>query len=47
VPRDAGDRASPLVETTWDDALGQVVAAIQRTQVEHGRDAVGCFGGGR
>src|SRR3954467_3193318 len=41
-----GDRRSPLVETTWDDALGQLVGAIERTQATHGRDAVGCFGGG-
>ncbi|SFT71728.1 assimilatory nitrate reductase (NADH) alpha subunit apoprotein [Geodermatophilus amargosae] len=41
-----GDRTSPLVESTWDEALGRVVAAIERTQAEHGRDAVGCFGGG-
>ncbi|GAB3302615.1 molybdopterin oxidoreductase family protein [Geodermatophilus aquaeductus] len=41
-----GDRTSPLVESTWDEALGRVVAAIGRTQAEHGRDAVGCFGGG-
>ncbi|WP_369259741.1 molybdopterin oxidoreductase family protein [Geodermatophilus amargosae] len=41
-----GDRNSPLVESTWDEALGRVVAAIRRTQAEHGRDAVGCFGGG-
>jgi assimilatory nitrate reductase catalytic subunit len=41
-----GDRTSPLVESTWDAALDRVVAAIQRTQARHGRDAVGCFGGG-
>ena len=41
-----GDRTSPLVETTWDDALGRLVDAIRRTQARHGRDAVGCFGGG-
>ncbi|MFP5370345.1 MAG: molybdopterin oxidoreductase family protein, partial [Actinomycetes bacterium] len=41
-----GDRTSPLVESTWDEALGRLVAAIRRTQVAHGRDAVGCFGGG-
>src|SRR5688500_16182440 len=41
-----GDRTSPLVESTWDDALGQLVAAIGRTQTRYGRDAVGCFGGG-
>jgi assimilatory nitrate reductase catalytic subunit len=42
----AGDRTSPLVEATWEDALGRLVAAIQRTQTRYGRDAVGCFGGG-
>jgi assimilatory nitrate reductase catalytic subunit len=41
-----GDRTSPLVETTWDDALGRLVDAIRSTQAVHGRDAVGCFGGG-
>ena len=41
-----GDRTSPLVETTWEEALDRVVAAIERTQEQHGRDAVGCFGGG-
>jgi assimilatory nitrate reductase catalytic subunit len=41
-----GDRTSPLVETTWDDALGRLVDAIERTQARYGRDAVGCFGGG-
>src|SRR4051812_32345732 len=41
-----GDRTSPLVETGWEDALDVVVDAIRRTQADHGRDAVGCFGGG-
>ncbi|MCZ2861240.1 molybdopterin oxidoreductase family protein [Blastococcus sp. VKM Ac-2987] len=41
-----GDRTSPLVEGSWDEALDRVVAAIERTQARHGRDAVGCFGGG-
>ncbi|RBY89144.1 molybdopterin oxidoreductase [Blastococcus sp. TBT05-19] len=41
-----GDRTSPLVESTWEDALGRLVEAIGRTQAAHGRDAVGCFGGG-
>ncbi|GAB3347985.1 molybdopterin oxidoreductase family protein [Modestobacter lapidis] len=40
------DRTSPLVEATWDVALDRVVEAITRTQQRHGRDAVGCFGGG-
>jgi assimilatory nitrate reductase catalytic subunit len=42
----AGDRGSPLVESTWDEALDRVVAAIEHTQARYGRDAVGCFGGG-
>src|SRR3954453_23923854 len=41
-----GDRTSPLAQKTWDEALGRLVAAIERTQSQHGRDAVGCFGGG-
>src|SRR5919112_1337652 len=41
-----GDRTSPLVESTWEEALDRLVAAIERTQATHGRDAVGCFGGG-
>ncbi|WP_228395502.1 molybdopterin-dependent oxidoreductase, partial [Modestobacter roseus] len=46
VRADPADRSSPLVETSWDAALDRVVAAIRRTQAVHGRDAVGCFGGG-
>ena len=41
-----GDRTSPLVEASWDEALGRVAAAVTATQRAHGRDAVGCFGGG-
>ncbi|KQS69367.1 molybdopterin oxidoreductase family protein [Modestobacter sp. Leaf380] len=41
-----GDRTSAFVETSWDAALDLVAAAIGRTQAAHGRDAVGCFGGG-
>ncbi|GAB4081418.1 molybdopterin oxidoreductase family protein [Modestobacter muralis] len=41
-----GDRTSPLVESTWDDALDRIVTAVRTTQDRHGRDAVGCFGGG-
>jgi assimilatory nitrate reductase catalytic subunit len=36
----------PLRPVTWDDALDRVTAAITRAQAAHGRDAVGCFGGG-
>src|SRR4051812_38502191 len=46
VRADPTDRSSPLVESTWDDALDRVAAATRRTQSEHGREAVGCFGGG-
>lgn len=41
-----GDRTSPLVEATWDEALDRVTAAITGTQARYGRDAVGVFGGG-
>ncbi|MGY1594435.1 molybdopterin oxidoreductase family protein [Geodermatophilus sp. SYSU D00708] len=41
-----GDRTSPLVEATWDEALDRLVTAIERTQARYERDAVGCFGGG-
>jgi len=46
VRADPADRTSPLVESSWDVALDRVVDAIRRTQSTHGRDAVGCFGGG-
>ncbi|WP_369133415.1 molybdopterin oxidoreductase family protein [Modestobacter sp. I12A-02662] len=46
VRADPADRTSPLVESTWPEALDRVVAATRRTQAEHGPDAVGCFGGG-
>jgi assimilatory nitrate reductase catalytic subunit len=41
-----GDRDSPLCATTWDDAFGRIVAAIERSQAAAGRDSIGCFGGG-
>ena len=44
LTRDA--RGSPLRPTTWNEALERVVATFQSTQQNHGRDAVGCFGGG-
>jgi assimilatory nitrate reductase catalytic subunit len=40
------DRAAPLRPATWNEALERIVAAFQRTQRDHGRDSVGCFGGG-
>ncbi|WP_222710532.1 molybdopterin oxidoreductase family protein [Quadrisphaera setariae] len=41
-----GDRTSPLVPASWEEALDRVTAAITGTQARHGRDAVGVFGGG-
>jgi assimilatory nitrate reductase catalytic subunit len=40
------DQHGALRAASWDEALGQVVAAIQRAQAAHGPDAVGVFGGG-
>ncbi|MEE6179461.1 molybdopterin oxidoreductase family protein [Mycobacterium sp. 050134] len=40
------ERGSPLRPASWNEALERMVAAFQRAQAEHGRDAVGCFGGG-
>jgi assimilatory nitrate reductase catalytic subunit len=35
-----------LVQATWDEALGFVAGRLRAVQAEHGRDAVGVFGGG-
>lgn len=39
-------RGSALRTATWNEALERIVAAFAETQHDHGRDAVGCFGGG-
>jgi assimilatory nitrate reductase catalytic subunit len=39
-------RAVPLRPVTWDEALDRIVTTFQHVQDSHGRDAVGCFGGG-
>ncbi|MBV8966718.1 MAG: molybdopterin oxidoreductase family protein [Mycobacteriaceae bacterium] len=39
-------RSLPLRPATWEEALDRIVTTIQRVQERHGRDAVGCFGGG-
>ena len=39
-------KTGDLRATTWDEAMGRIVAAIHDTQLRHGRDAVGMFGGG-
>jgi assimilatory nitrate reductase catalytic subunit len=41
-----GDRSSPFRTATWAEAYDRIVEAIEDTQARHGRDAVGCFGGG-
>lgn len=41
-----GDRTSPLVPVTWDQALDEISEAMSATQREHGPDAVAVFGGG-
>jgi assimilatory nitrate reductase catalytic subunit len=46
VRADPGDRRSPLRPASWAEALGRVAAAITGSQDAHGRDSVGCFGGG-
>ena len=39
-------RSAPLRPATWAEALERIVAAIERTQRQYGRDGVGVFGGG-
>ena len=39
-------RRERLRPASWDEALDRVAAAIRAAQARHGRDAVGCFGGG-
>ena len=39
-------RSEPLRPASWDEALGRVVGAVQRTQAKYGRDGLGVFGGG-
>jgi assimilatory nitrate reductase catalytic subunit len=39
-------RGGPLRPVTWDDALDRIVAGVRRCQGDHGRAAVGVFGGG-
>ena len=39
-------RGSSLRPASWNEALERIVAGFQSAQMEYGRDAVGCFGGG-
>lgn len=41
-----GDRASSFRPASWQEAFDQIVTGITTAQQRHGRDAVGCFGGG-
>src|SRR6478672_10644055 len=41
-----GDRSSVFRAASWEEALDLVATRIMDLQAEHGRDAVGCFGGG-
>jgi assimilatory nitrate reductase catalytic subunit len=41
-----GDRTSEFRAASWDEALSLIVAKITELQVNYGRDAIGCFGGG-
>jgi assimilatory nitrate reductase catalytic subunit len=42
--RDSKD--APLRPASWEEALDRIADAIKATQEQHGRDAVGIFGGG-
>src|SRR5207248_473679 len=42
----ARDTCGMLVPVTWDEALTRVAQAIGDMQAQHGKDAVGIFGGG-
>ena len=40
------ERGGSLRPTSWNEALERIVTNFHKTQQQHGRDAVGCFGGG-
>ena len=42
----ARSASGALAPVEWDVVLDSIVAALQRVQTSHGRDAVGVFGGG-
>ena len=46
VPLIRDSRGQPLREARWEEALQRIIAAIEEAQAQHGRDAVGVFGGG-
>ena len=46
VPLIRDSRDEPLRAASWEEALRRIVSAIEKAQAQHGRDAVGVFGGG-
>ena len=40
------EKGAPLESASWEDALDFVASRFQQIQQQHGRDAVGVFGGG-
>ena len=40
------NKSGDLRPATWDEALDRIVSEVENVQAEHGRDAVGVFGGG-
>jgi assimilatory nitrate reductase catalytic subunit len=39
-------KSGPLRRASWDEALDRITSEIQRIQAQHGRNAIGVFGGG-
>ena len=46
TPLMRASKTSDLQPVTWNEALGRIVSEVESVQAEHGRDAVGVFGGG-
>src|SRR5262245_37982447 len=46
TPLVRANRNERLRTATWAEAMGHIAVAIEKTQAEWGRDAVGVFGGG-
>jgi assimilatory nitrate reductase catalytic subunit len=42
----SGNVRGELVPVSWETALATIAARFRSVQAEHGRDAVGVFGGG-
>ena len=46
APDASTTRAAPLEPASWDEALDRIARQVRAIQEEHGRDAIGVFGGG-